>query len=675
MKYIPILKIILLGIFLSVSSFIFSKGKPDSLIMNRVFGYRRNFAPNIDGFEDYFYLKYTFKTVRRNPTLFFVPTMYSIAKGNRNYISENIGKITFRSIDNYDIEQTTVKSTVKHNRKVMDIMSRFIIPNIYGVSLFGKDLLSPFNYNNRIYYKYRINFIDSQKSCVTFKPRNKSTQLVSGYAVTDRLTGRIISFHLNGVYDMISFEINANMGDENSPFAIVPKLCESKAIFKFMGNEISARLYADLKSINIYNNGLRKNNMIIDIDSIRPVTLSEFEKDIYKEHFVTTQDTDTIAKIITVRKKKKLKKTIDILDDYVLNGQSIDKQNMSIYSSPLFNPLYLSYSHSRGLSYKMDIGTRYNFTVNSFITLTPRFGYNFKIKQFYFHTPLRFTFNSKKNAWLEFVWANGNRITNSSVLELLQTENRDTVDFSKLDLDYFDDQQVSLSGNFALNKHLEITTGLVYHQRIALNKEKMKELGKPFDYRSFAPFVKLTFTPFKYGPIFTANYERGITGFFKSNIKYERFEFDTSLKKYTHRLRQYNLRVGGGFYTNKSTNYFVDFTNFHENYIPGGWNDDWAGDFQLLNSQWYNASKYYFRTNASYSSPLLLLTWIPIIGKYIETERLYANFLQIEHTRPYTEIGYGLTNRYFSAGIFCSFLNGDFHEVGSKFSFELFSRW
>lgn len=658
-----------------MSSFIFSKGKPDSLVMNRVFGYRRNFAPNIDGFEDYFYLKYTFKTVRRNPTLFFVPTMYSIAKGNRNYISENIGKITFRSINNYDIEQTTVKSTVRHNRKVMDIMSKFIIPNIYGVSLFGKDLLSPFNYNNRIYYKYRINFIDLQKSCITFIPRNKNTQLVSGYAVTDRLTGRIITLHLEGVYDMISFEINANMGDENSPFAIIPKRCESKATFKFMGNEINAKLYADLKSINTYKNGLRKNNMIIDIDSIRPITLSGFEEDIYKEYFANTQETDTIAKIITARRTKTLKKAIDILDDYVLSGQSIDRQNVSIHSSPLFNPLYLSYSHSRGLSYKMDIGTRYNFTVNSYITLTPRFGYNFKIKQFYFNTPLRFTFNSKKNGWIEFVWANGNRITNSSVLELLQTENRDTVDFSKLDLDYFDDQQLSLSGNFELNKHLEITAGLVYHQRIALNKEKMNELGKPFDYRSFAPYVKLTFTPFKYGPTFTTNYERGITGIFKSSIKYERFEFYASLKKYTHRLRQYNLRVGGGFYTDKSTNYFVDFANFHENYIPGGWNDDWAGDFQLLNSQWYNASKYYFRTNASYSSPLLLLTWIPFVGKYIETERLYANFLQIEHTRPYTEIGYGLTNRYFSAGIFCSFLNGDFHEVGSKFSFELFSRW
>ena len=71
----------------------------------------------------------------------------------------------------------------------------------------------------------------------------------------------------------------------------------------------------------------------------------------------------------------------------------------------------------------------------------------------------------------------------------------------------------------------------------------------------------------------------------QSNIKYERWEFDASFKKVLHSLRKYNLRAGGGFYTNKSTDYFVDFANFHDNYIPGGWDDDWTGDFQLLNSQ------------------------------------------------------------------------------------------
>lgn len=656
-------------------SFIFAKVTADSLVMDRLFSYKRNLAPSISGFTDDFYLKYSFRTVRRNPTLIFVPTMYSIARGNRNYIGENIGRISFKAIDDYRIDQKTLKSTIPHNRKAMDVMMRFIIPNLYGISLFDKYMLSPFNYSNRIFYRYRISISDEGRACVNFTPKLNNTQLVKGFAIIDRYTGKIIHTRFSGEYDMVTFEVNAYMGDDDTPYALLPTRCDSKAVFKFMGNELRVRFYANFecKVPDIDSIDDKKAESIID--SVRPDPLERIEESIYREHIQENIAKDSAQATVVKRKNKMLKKTWDIVDDYILSGQDASNDNASVTLSPLFNPLYLSYSHSHGLAYKMDIGARYIFAPDRYITFTPRLGYNFKIKKFYFNAPLRYTFDAKRNGWVELTWANGNRITNSSVLEIIQEENRDTIDFSSLNLDYFDDEMVSLSGNMQITKHLEMALGFVYHLRSAVNRHEMEQLGKPSEYRSFAPMVTLTFRPHPEGPTFTANYERGLTNILQSNIKYERWEFDASFKKVLHSLRKYNLRAGGGFYTNKSTDYFVDFANFHDNYIPGGWDDDWTGDFQLLNSQWYNASKYYFRTNVSYESPLLLVTWIPLIGKYIETERIYANFLQIEHTRPYTEIGYGLTNRYFSIGLFASFLNGSFNEFGSKFSFELFRRW
>lgn len=656
-------------------SFIFAKVTADSLVMDRLFSYKRNLAPSISGFTDDFYLKYSFRTVRRNPTLIFVPTMYSIARGNRNYIGENIGRISFKAIDDYRIDQKTLKSTIPHNRKAMDVMMRFIIPNLYGISLFDKYMLSPFNYNNRIFYRYRISISDEGRACVNFTPKLNNTQLVKGFAIIDRYTGKIIHTRFSGEYDMVTFEVNAYMGDDDTPYALLPTRCDSKAVFKFMGNELRVRFYANFecKVPDIDSIDDKKAESIID--SVRPDPLERIEESIYREHIQENIAKDSAQATVVKRKNKMLKKTWDIVDDYILSGQDASNDNASVTLSPLFNPLYLSYSHSHGLAYKMDIGARYIFAPDRYITFTPRLGYNFKIKKFYFNALLRYTFDAKRNGWVELTWANGNRITNSSVLEIIQEENRDTIDFSSLNLDYFDDDMVSLSGNMQITKHLEMALGFVYHRRSAVNRHEMEQLGKPSEYRSFAPMVTLTFRPHPEGPTFTANYERGLTNILQSNIKYERWEFDASFKKVLHSLRKYNLRAGGGFYTNKSTDYFVDFANFHDNYIPGGWDDDWTGDFQLLNSQWYNASKYYFRTNVSYESPLLLVTWIPLIGKYIETERIYANFLQIEHTRPYTEIGYGLTNRYFSIGLFASFLNGSFNEFGSKFSFELFRRW
>jgi hypothetical protein len=140
-------------------------------------------------------------------------------------------------------------------------------------------------------------------------------------------------------------------------------------------------------------------------------------------------------------------------------------------------------------------------------------------------------------------------------------------------------------------------------------------------------------------------------------------------------MRLINARVGGGFYTRKKENYFVDYQHFRENKLPGGWDDDWSGDFQLLNSDWYNESRYYARANLSYESPLMITSWLPLLGHYIEKERIYFSVLSIDNTRPYTELGYGFTTRLISIGLFASFLNADYQGFGSKFTFELFRRW
>ena len=133
--------------------------------------------------------------------------------------------------------------------------------------------------------------------------------------------------------------------------------------------------------------------------------------------------------------------------------------------------------------------------------------------------------------------------------------------------------------------------------------------------------------------------------------------------------------MGGGFYSLKRDNTFVDFTNFRDNNLPEGWDDDWTGNFQLLNSRWYNNSRYYARANFSYESPLMLMSGLPLVGRFLERERFYLSALNIDHTRPYYELGYGFTTRFFTMGIFSSFLNTEFRNVECKFTFELFQRW
>lgn len=666
------IRLLILGVFLFMPSFILGKTKQDSLIINRIFSYRRNYAQNINETTHNIYLKYSFSTIKRNPTLFLIPTMYTIAKGSHHYIGETYGLIEFHDMGDYTIKKQVAIGNIPRYGKTMPVMLKYIIPNLYGISLFHDQILSPFNYINKKLYKYKVYNIDEERTSVTFTPRLRNTQLVKGHAIIDNKTGRIINTTFRGEYDMIFFDINVSMGQGHT---ILPQSCNIKSKFKFMGNNIVSRFYVNYDDKSQIPDSLYEMSDIEIMDSIRPDSLNGYEEYIYRKYFDEKKAQDTISNKEQKRKNKIKEIAWDIIGDHILNSMGAESNNAYVRFSPLLNPLYLSYSHSHGISYKMKINAQYNFTSNRYIAFNPYVGYNFKIKKLYFTSPIRYTYNDKKGLWTELIWRNGNRITNSSILDMIKNENRDTIDFSSLNLDYFNDNMLQLSNNIDISKKLSLTVGCVYHQRSAVNKAKMEEMGKTAVYRSFAPLITLQYRPYYRGPVFTANYERSFRNVFKSNTEYERYEYDASFKKRLRGLRQYNIRIGGGFYTNKSTDYFVDFSNFCDNYLPEGWDDDWTGQFQLLNSQWYNASKYYLRTNISYESPLLFLTWLPRIGKYIEIERFYLSALQIEHTRPYFEIGYGMTNRYFSVGAFGSFLNGKFYEFGSKFTFELFRKW
>ena len=244
-----------------------------------------------------------------------------------------------------------------------------------------------------------------------------------------------------------------------------------------------------------------------------------------------------------------------------------------------------------------------------------------------------------------------------------------------MEMNKFNNTYIRAFNNIMLFDWLDLESGVVFHRRSAVNKTMMDYYHMPTVYTSFAPMMGVKILPWQKGPIFTFTWERGIKNVFSSNISYERWESDAQWKIRMHSLRTLSLRAGYGTYSLREQNYFVDFDNFQETNLPDGWNDDWTGDFQLLNGSEFNRSNYYIRANATYESPLMIATWIPYVGKFIEKERFYINSVLLERTRPYFEIGYGFTNRYISVAGFASFKNSQFERVGFKFDFEIFRRW
>ena len=743
-----------------------AKESLDSMVLNRIYNYQKAHAKELSGYSTNFYSKFLYETHRRNFGLWLIPNMYTIASGDRTFLSEQYGRLHYYELGDYEHENQVYYTTIPRNNEAMPILEEFMTPSLYNVLVYGDHILSPFHRDNRHYYRYLVSGAGTGIVRLYFRPRYvKNTQLMSGVATINERTGRIIEASFEGEYDMIKFHTIAMLGESGAQ-SLMPKYCRSEISFKFMGNHVSSEFEAVFDCpIRLPDSVHVKGDRAL-IDSVRPISLTADELAIYEQYYGTEDrekaeaelekedqqgeeyetpadlqeeknesaallkeeydaagDTlyyyadeldsmqviepvalvDTTARdslvvdraaldslatdlaaqdslatdSIEVEKKRKYNFFRDfdwtLIGDHLLRPHRAESQDYYVKLSPLLEPQYVSYSGSKGFSYKMKFVAEYYLGLNSGIYFNPNLGYNFKLRQFYFNAPLRYSYNNEKGCFVELVWRNGNRIGSSSVIDEIERDFGIPAE-QLVDFDLFDDEEWRLYNNTRVSDQLTIEAGIVYHRRAAVNHSGMLQYDKPTVYRSLAPSLGLKIRPWKDGPLFSIDYERGIKT--KSIIlDYERWEGDISFRHYITSLRTLNLRLGSGLYTRKRSSYFMDFANFRDNNLPEGWNDDWTGEFQLLDSRLYNESKYYLRSNVSYESPLMVTAFMPLVGRYVDQERFYWSGLLIENSRPYSELGYGFSSRYFSMGLFASFFNLEYQQFGTKFTFELFRRW
>lgn len=651
--------------------------RPDTLMLHRIYDYAATVdTSEMKGSVAYAYKRNTLHVDKRNFTLLAVPSMYVIAHGgDRMYVSEAYDRIVFNGMNDYDSKRILTLTTVPHHNKALQTQLKYLTPRIYDETIIEKHLLSPFHKHNKIFYHYQVSFLLNGTAKITFRPKtSNNTQLVSGTALVDYATGRIINTVLNGEYDMIRFSLNIDMGKEGQ-HSLMPQKCDFNAQFKFLGNKISTDYIAYYGLPSVLPDSIPEGEDMKLMSKVRPDSLTSIEQMLYDRYYDKTKTNDTTR---TYKKDSKFKKIMwDVVGDHLVNrikSSFGNNKQGNIRIDPLVNPLYLNYSHQRGLTYRFDVRGSYDFSDNSYIWTRFKSGYSFKQRVFYFTIPMKYCYNKRRNGFVEMEVGNGNRISFNAADKI---DKIDTVKWDKTRLNLFSDTNFKLINNYDLSSKLGMQVGFIYHKRKAVDKDAFFIAGKPNTYNSFAPLMELEYRPDGWkGPIFTLDYERSLKGIFNTNTTYERWEIDGQYVKSLARLQAVSMRLGAGFYTQKDKNtYFLDYSNFRENNIPGGWNDDWSGEFELLDANWYNESEYYVRANVTYESPLLLLSWVPIIGHFIETERIYASALSVHDLHPYVECGYGFTTRWVSTGVFVSNRNGKFDGIGCKIGFELFRHW
>lgn len=664
----------MLGILTGMPSIAFSREKKDSLILYRIYDYHINHLTKIDSIRDNVYLKVRYNIERRNPIMKFIPSAHVFYHSDnvRDYLRESYSNILFTKGHKFDVTQQVVSTNIRGNRHGIYTLLDHLTPNLYEATIYNNHILSPLNKYNKRYYRYNQKTESNGNIRLDFRPKTFNTQLISGYSIIQP-DGKILRTVLNGEFDMITFRTEV-LQTKNDSLSFMPSVCNTAATFKFLGNRITALVNTD------FNNKKNLPDSIISatsremMDTLRPIPLSEADKKIYANYDEKIKAIEEEAKKDTIPKKESVLKKIlwDAIGENIFTPIGAESENASFRMSPLIDPLHLSWSDRRGFRYKINLRSMYKFSEHRYLTFEPLFGYNFKFKEFYFTLPLRMTYNPKRNGFAEIIYGNGNRISNSTVAEAMNVE--DSLDLGDKGIDLFTDNYLRVFNNVMAFDWLDIESGFIYHRRKAIYPEEMLKYGLETEYRSFALMLGVKINLWRKGPWLTIDWERGLNGINKSSIDYESVEVDAQWKIPLTGLRLVNLRTGTGVYTRKAQNYFIDYTNFRDNNLPEGFEDDWSGNFELLRSRLYQ-SKYYLRFNVSYDQPMMVACWVPYLGKYIERERFYLGCAIVERTKPHIELGYSFTNRYISIGMFAGFKNTRFQEIGFDFSYEIFRRW
>ncbi|WP_073347813.1 DUF5686 family protein [Bacteroides congonensis] len=725
---------ILIGCILCLFSFSL-KGAASNYIMNpythksisadsiieRVMTFAPLYETIVSDYRANLYIKGKMDIQKKNFILRYVPSMFRLQKGVREYLLETYSDLHYTAPNIYDQKVKASQGTVRGNRGLPGLLEYFNV-NIYSSSLLNDErLLSPLAKNGQKYYKYRIDSVMGDPNNldyrVRFIPRTKSDQLVGGYMIVSSNVWSVREIRFSGRSELITFTCWIKMGDVGKKNEFLPVRYDVEALFKFLGNKVDGNYTAslDYKSIELKEKKVRKKektnynlseSFSLQCDTnayktdastfaiMRPIPLNESEKKLYHDYRLR-RDTATIQK---PSKSQAFWGTMGdlMVEDYKFNLSNIG----SVRFSPFINPLLFSYSGSNGLSYRQDF--RYNrlFRGDKLLRVVPKLGYNFTRKEFYWSLNADFEYWPQKRGFFRLNVGNGNRIYSSKVLDELKAMPDSIFNFDLIHLDYFKDLYFNFRHTVEVVNGLDISLGFSAHKRTAVEPSRFvitgdypmppPEFMEKFKntYISFAPRIRVEWTPGLYYymngkrkinlrslyPTFSVDYERGIKGVFKSTGEYERIEFDLQHQIRLGLMRNIYYRFGFGAFTNQDELYFVDFANFSRRNLPVGWNDEIGGVFQVLDGRWYNSSRRYVRGHFTYEAPFLILKHLMKYTRYVQNERIYVSALCMPHLQPYMEVGYGIGTHIFDVGVFVSSENWNFGGIGCKFTFELFNR-
>lgn len=704
------------GASLPVSAMPFS---PTDSLMRNVYSFPHRHNLNIGSFESEVYSKFHMRTTRRNVAMRMLNNPFHLEKGNHTYIGECVSRFSYSGIGKLQRKDVAFYSTMPFLKEIRRAILNYSTLLVYNENLLEDRILSPFNEKNKRFYKFLCDstYIENDSICikrVCIKPKIPYSQLVEGTFMCDN-DGRVMSFSFNMLYDnFLKVNIIGEVGTDGAE-CLLAKHITTNATYRFMKNKVNFQLKSDIRypniksvsAINDVNPSKKKkgtspeewnDNVLVNTTSVirsldyfnvhRPYPLMPIEDSIYAEYQIGKEEKRR-------RDDSAGKKKSNVLENFFFDTHNIRLGGSSLRVPALIAPSTFQWSQSKGFSIQTRVKWNCQISDNQSLSITPRLGYNFKQTQFYWRIPITYNFSPSHNAGVQLTIGNGNHAYNSRQAKEVRDALRGIAGYDSLvdvlkkyQFNYYRDFYTKLRFNVDPFPGLQLKLGTVFHHRSQISGKKDTQVaGTDIRncYKSLAPYLEATWTPrqfyytkngrkhayYSFWPTFSVLYERGIC-IFSCRSKYERWEFDAQYNVRLSALKNLYFRTSAGFFTSQKNVYFVDYANFNYQSLPLGADDDWMGQFQLLDKRWYNESDYYAMFCSAYQSPYLLVSRIPVFARFIKKERLYMNVLMVNALKPYAEIGYGLKTSVVDFAVFTGMANRSGCSVGVKIALSLF---
>lgn len=654
-------------------------------VLDSIFHFRQSLGQLPDSVKSSAYLKYNVNVLKRNLTMFFVPKVDVLISGTRRTLGESINKVTFYEGDKTDSKVLLNSYTLSRSgaRNVPSLIN-YLTPYIYNRTIFKSYIFSPFHRTNRSLYRYKLKMLGSWAE-LSFKPKIKNPQLIKGKALINPANGQVLTTTFKCDFRMYKLQFNIQMNDGTEPLAdpngeavaaLLPKRCNIEAYMRFLWNKI------DIKYENTYEPDINLPDTISNtrdhkaMSQLRPYPLTEEEEKLYQKYDSLQQKQRQEAQEMAGKKKKLTMKRI--WNDYgkqLFRTHTAELGNADLRLNPLIDPMQLLHSSTKGFIYRIKTRAVVRLGENAALTFAPNGAYNFRRKRCYYELPLSWEFNTQKNAHIQMNMYNTDPISNTGIkYEVKKVKDKDAIEFDSLNLEYYHNMRLVFDFQYSFRPWNQFNVGANFYRRSPMHKGYVNKEGKIEKTNfTFAPFVEWTQRLWEKGPTLNINYEQGIMNIMGGTNSYGKQETDITWKLPLKKLRTVSLRLGGGCYIFNNRNRFLDFNKFRDNNLQDTWNDKWTSDFQLIDRRWYNASDFYIRNNVTYESPLMLASWLPVVGRHVRMERVYVNNLVVEDFHPYTELGYGFATKAFSFAAYTSFMNGKYNSIGCRFSLELYT--